>query len=132
MQNCNGRSTELDPKSKLHQKTEEEESTKLHNYQEAVTSLTYAAITTQPDIAYAAGLVGHFPASVSTLHWQAVKRILRYIRATTEHRLLLGGGIGKQESKLANSLVLTAYADANFGGEIDGMKAMSGFATIDL
>jgi len=86
---------------------------------------------TRPDIAYAASLVGPFTANPSTLHWKAVHRKLRYIRATTEHCLLLGGGTGKQASKQANSLVLTVYADADFAGEIDGMQSTSSFTIID-
>jgi len=54
-----------------------------------------------------------------------------YIRALTEHRLLLGGGTGKQASKQANRLVLTVYADTDFAGEINKMKSTSGFAIID-
>ena len=100
-------------------------------YQEAVGSLIYAAITTRPDLTYAAGLVGRFAANLSTLHWQAVKRILRYIRGTTEHHLLLGVAVSKQASKQANSLMLTVYANADFAGEIAGMKSTSGFVIID-
>ena len=46
MANCKECSTPLDPKTKLHLKTEAEESTDLRTDQEAVRSLTYAAITT--------------------------------------------------------------------------------------
>ena len=46
MENCKGCPTPLDPKTKLHRRTEAEESTNMRAYQEAVGSLTYAAITT--------------------------------------------------------------------------------------
>ena len=99
MENCKGYSTPLDTKTRLHPRTEAEESTDLHTYQEAVLSLTYAAITTWPDLAYAARLVRRFPANPSTLHWQALKRIQRNIRVTTEHRLQLDGGVIKQAKR---------------------------------
>ena len=53
-------------------------------------SLTYAAITTRPDIAYATGLVGRFAADPSMLHWAAVKRILRYVKDSLGLRIHLG------------------------------------------
>ena len=54
-----------------------EVSTDLRTYHEAVGSLTYGAITIRPHIVYTAGLAGGFSANPSTLHCQAVKRILR-------------------------------------------------------
>ena len=82
----------MDPKSKVRNRLAEEEVTEKHQYQEAVGCLTYAAITTRPDIAYASALVGRFSADPSTAHWAAVKRILRYLRETQELRLRLGRG----------------------------------------
>jgi len=69
MDHCKGYSTPHDPKTKLHLGTEVEESTEIQTYQKAVGSLTYAAIMTRPDIAYTAGLLGHFAANQLTLHW---------------------------------------------------------------
>ena len=82
----------MDPKSKLQNRLAGQEATEKHQYQEAVGCLTYADITTRPDIAYASALVGGFSADPSTEHWAAVKRILRYLRDTQELRLRLGSG----------------------------------------
>jgi len=79
--------TPMDHKSKLRNRLAEEEVTVKHQYQQAVSCLTYAAIATRPDIAYASALVGRFSADQSTAHWAAVKRILRYLRETQELRL---------------------------------------------
>ena len=132
MEHCKGCSTPLDPKIKLHQRTEAEASTELHTYQEAVGSLTYAAITTRPDTVFVAGLVGRFSANPSTLHWQAVKRILRYVQTTKGYRLQLGAGEKAISSKHPSIQALKVYADADFAGEIDGMKSTSGFVIMDL
>jgi len=53
MDQCKGCTTTMDVKAKLHAKREEEEAADKVLYQGAVASLTYAAITTHPDIAYA-------------------------------------------------------------------------------
>jgi len=92
MYNCKASSTLLDPKTKLNLRTEVKESTKIHTYQNAVRSVIYAAIITRPDLLYATGLVGHFTSNPSTIHWQAVNRIQRYVRVTKGYQLLLGAG----------------------------------------
>ena len=109
-----------------------EEAVDIETYQEAVGSLTYAAITTRPDIAYATSLVGRFASNPSVLHWQAVKRILHYIQETQSHRLRLGNSAkdtGRRTQE--NNLILRVYADADFAGDVDGMKSTTGFVVMD-
>jgi len=79
MDECKGCATPMNVKAKLHSKRKGEVAADKVLYQEAVGSLTYAAITTRPNMAYATGLVGHFTTNPSMLHWVAVKRILRYL-----------------------------------------------------
>ena len=69
MENYRGCATPLDPKTKLHQRTEMEEAVNIQTYQEAVGSLTYAVITTRPDITYATSLVSRFTSNPLVLHW---------------------------------------------------------------
>jgi len=134
MENSKGCPTPMDPKSKLRNRVPEEEATEKHQYQEAVGCLTYAAIATRPDIAYASALVGRFPADPSTAHWAAVKKILRYLRETQELRLPLGrgenGAIGGVR-RHSNTAPIIIYADADFAGEVDGMRSTSGFVVLD-
>jgi len=92
MDHGKGYSTSLDPISKLHFRTEVEESTEIQTYQGAVGSLTYAARTTKQDIPYAAGHVGRFAANLSTIYWAEVKGIHPYVQVTKEYRLLVGAG----------------------------------------
>jgi len=80
MDECKGYAIPIDVKAKFHAKTEEDEAADKGLYQEAIRSLTCAAITTRADIAYATGLVGPFAADPSMLHWVAVKRILHYLK----------------------------------------------------
>ena len=137
MLDCKGCSTPIDVKAKLHMKREDEGETDKVLYQEAVGSLTYAAITTRPDIAYATGIVGRFSSDPSDLHWVAVKRILRYIKNSLELRIRLGrsddrasgGEEGEEEEKV--KAPITVYADADFAGEVDGMRSTTGFIILD-
>ncbi|KAL2236675.1 UNVERIFIED_CONTAM: Retrovirus-related Pol polyprotein from transposon TNT 1-94 [Sesamum indicum] len=52
-------------------------------YASAIGSLMYAMICTRPDIAHAVGVVSHFMSNPGMMHWEAVKWILRYLRAVS-------------------------------------------------
>jgi ATP-binding cassette subfamily B (MDR/TAP) protein 1 len=49
-----------------------------------VGSLMYAMICTRPHIAQAVGLVSRFMANPGREHWNVIKRILRYIKGTSD------------------------------------------------
>ena len=121
MDECKGCATPMDVKAKLYARREEEEAADKGLYHEAVGSLTYAAITTRPDIAYATGLVGPFATDPSILHWAAVKRILRYLKDCLGLRIRLGrsddrGFEGRERGKKEKKAPITVYANANFAG----------------
>jgi ribonuclease HI len=96
-------------------------------YQEAVGSLIYAAVSIRPDIAYAAGIVGRFAADPSAEHWTAVKRILRYLKGTHAMQLKLGICEGSEGSEGAFEL----HADADFAGDPNDLKSTSGMVIVD-
>ena len=51
-------------------------------YASAVGSLMYAMIATRPDIAFAVGVVSRYMSNPGKKHWEAVKGIMRYLKAT--------------------------------------------------
>ena len=55
----------------------------LPSYQRLVGSLTYLAICTRPDIAYAAMALGQFNTSPTRTHLACAKGVLRYLASTT-------------------------------------------------
>ena len=57
-------------------------------YRSTVEALQYLAIT-QPDISFAVNKVCQFMHRPTIPHWIAVKRILRYLKNTIHHGLLL-------------------------------------------
>ena len=48
-------------------------------YREAVGSLMYATVATHPDITFAISTLSQFLENPGFVHWEAVKRVLRYL-----------------------------------------------------
>ena len=86
-------------------------------FQSAVGSLMYAMLGTRPDIAYAVSKVSRFTSNPDKSHWQAVKRILRYLRGTVDADLVYRGPLTQLEG----------YTDADWAGDKDTRRSTSGF-----
>jgi histone deacetylase 1/2 len=83
-----------------------------------VGALQYLTLT-RPDIAFAVNKVCQFLHAPTTVHWSAVKRILRYIRGT------IGYGLDIRSSK---SMLVSAFSDADWAGCVDDRRSTGGFA----
>jgi hypothetical protein len=81
-------------------------------YQKAIGSILYAALGTRPDITYATSVLCRYAAQPSTLRWEAVKHLLRYIRGTSDYKLTMYDPSVGHES-------IMCYADADLWGEAD-------------
>jgi hypothetical protein len=68
---------------------EEGEHVDQKEYRSMIGSLLYLT-TTRPDIQFSVCLCARFQASPRTSHWQAVKRIFRYLRHTPDFGLCVG------------------------------------------
>jgi len=60
-------------------------------YHEAIGSLMYASLGTRPDISFAVQTLSHFAVNPGLAHWEAVKRVFRYLKGTCELWLSYGG-----------------------------------------
>jgi hypothetical protein len=60
-------------------------------YPSLLGSLQYAAIYSRPDIATALSILGSAQANPSVQHFQALKKLLRYLKGTISMRFTLGG-----------------------------------------
>jgi hypothetical protein len=58
-------------------------------YREAVGALQFVATRTRPDICVAVGLLSRWVAEPRTCHWEAAKRVLRYLRCTADLRMVM-------------------------------------------
>jgi hypothetical protein len=77
----------------------------------------YAMTSTRPDICYAVGLVSRYQSNPGKEHWQAVKRIFRYLQGTKNIKLCFG----------LSDLKIVGYIDADFAGDTDDRKSTSGY-----
>ena len=87
-------------------------------YRSVVGVLQYLTLT-RPDISFSVNKVCQFLYAPTTVHWDAVKRILRYIKHTTK----LGLKIGK-----TTSLMVSGFSDADWAGSLDDRRSIGGFA----
>jgi hypothetical protein len=88
-------------------------------YREAVGKLMYAMVCTRPDIASAVRAVSKHLCAYGDAHWTAVKRIMRYLKGTSDMKLRFGG------KRVGESLV--GYADADWGNDKDERKSVTGY-----
>ncbi|CAN1804946.1 Retrovirus-related Pol polyprotein from transposon RE1 [Linum perenne] len=87
-------------------------------YRQVVGSLQYATIT-RPDITYVVNRVCQYMHAPTTQHWQAVKRILRYLNGTSTHYLRF---------QPTDSTTLLAYSDAGWVSDQDDSRSQYGYA----
>nr|GEU47645.1 hypothetical protein [Tanacetum cinerariifolium] len=73
-------------------------------YALAVGSLMFVMICTRPDIAYAVGVVSRYMEKPSREHWEAVKRIFRCIKGTSDVALCFG----------ESDLIVKGYVDSDY------------------
>ena len=57
-------------------------------YREAVGSLMFLAMVTRPDIAFSVGVVSRHCEKPTKIHWNAVKRIFKYLKGTIDFGLV--------------------------------------------
>ena len=88
-------------------------------YASAVGSLMYLMVCTRPDLAFAVGAVSRFMSCPVEEHWEAVKRILRYVQGTKDNKLVLGGVVGEA--------TMVGYTDADWGGNDNNRRSISGY-----
>ncbi|PNX94499.1 retrovirus-related Pol polyprotein from transposon TNT 1-94, partial [Trifolium pratense] len=88
-------------------------------YRSTVGALQYATLT-RPDIAFSVNKVCQFMAHPLETHWKAVKRILRYLKGTSSHGLLL------HPSPTSPPFSLRAYSDADWATDQDDRRSTSG------
>jgi hypothetical protein len=86
-------------------------------YRQAIGSLMYLAVATRPDITFAVSLLLRFLENPSNAHWEAVKRIFRYLQYTKDFQLTYGS---ERHSFLG-------YTDTD-GSTQEDRHAISGYA----
>ena len=87
-------------------------------YASAVGSLMYAQVCTHPDITYIVGVLGRYLNNPGMDHWKAAKRVMRYLKRTSDYMLTY---------KRSDTLEIMGYSDSDFAGCQDSMRSTSGY-----
>ncbi|CAI7844961.1 unnamed protein product, partial [Closterium sp. NIES-54] len=89
-------------------------------YPELVGCLMYLMICTRPDLAYPLSLLACYvaPGRHRKVHWDAAKRVLRYVCSTSGMGLVLGG---------RGPVVLTGHADASWVDDSATQRSSQGY-----
>jgi hypothetical protein len=122
MENSNSVPTPItEPLSKDDCPSTNEEKLEMNNipYRKAVGCLMYLVQGTRPDLAYSIHQVSRFLHNPGKKHWDAVKRILRYVKGTKNLALTFK----KQDTEDK----LLGYSDADFGHESNKRKSITGW-----
>ncbi|CAI7869396.1 unnamed protein product [Closterium sp. NIES-53] len=80
----------------------------------------YLMTCTRPDLAYPLSLLAHYvaPGRHRKVHWDAAKRVLRYLCSTSGMGLVLGG---------RGLVVLTGHADASWVDDSATQRSTQGY-----
>ncbi|GAU44417.1 hypothetical protein TSUD_100640 [Trifolium subterraneum] len=120
MSNCNPAITPMETGLKLSKITNEElvDSTL---YKQIIGSLRYLC-NTRIDICHSVGLLSRFMSEPRTSHLTAAKRVLRYVKGTSSHGILL-----PNQSNNSVKLKAYGYSDSDWGGDQDDRKSTAGY-----
>ncbi|KAL5744470.1 hypothetical protein ACOSP7_009685 [Xanthoceras sorbifolium] len=91
-------------------------------YASAVGGLMFAMICTRPDIAQAVGVASRYMADLGKEHWNSMKRILRYIRGTSDVALCCEG----------SEFTVRGYEESDFAGDLDERNSTTGYVQEEL
>lgn len=98
---------------------DEREQMKNKDYRGLVGSLMYLMTGSRPDIAFAIQCVSKYLNNPGPAHWTAAKRILRYVKGTIGHGLVIDGR--------SNSSQLCAFVDSDYAKDVDTRRSVSGY-----
>ncbi|KAF2303855.1 hypothetical protein GH714_023898 [Hevea brasiliensis] len=87
-------------------------------YRSTIGSLLYLLFT-RPEISFTVNRLAQYMHRPTEEHWQAVKRVLRYLQGTAEYGLLL---------RPSSVYEISAYSDSDWAGSIEDRKSTTGFA----
>ncbi len=79
----------------------------------------FSMVETRPDIAFATSVVSRFAKNPSRQHTEAVKTIMRYLKATRNLGITYGGEEG--------DLIIKGFSDSDWASDHASRKSTSGF-----
>ena len=119
MENANPVNTPMDHKTRLDNVSNDAESDQAQ-YQSIVGSLMYAVQATHPDIAFAVAALSRYLLKPYKTHMTAAKRVLRYLKSTTDAKLIFPDPGGSSKG-------LVGYTDSDWAGDRYDWKSQGGY-----
>nr|GEZ54314.1 zinc finger, CCHC-type [Tanacetum cinerariifolium] len=86
-------------------------------YSRMIGCLMYDITCTRPDIAFVVGKLSRYTSNLNTQHWQAIHKVLKYLKKTMDYRLVYSG----------YPSVLKGYTDASWISNIEDNSSISGW-----
>ncbi|GJY80777.1 zinc finger, CCHC-type containing protein [Tanacetum coccineum] len=86
-------------------------------YSRVIGCLMYAMTCTRPDIAFVVGKLSRYTSNPGTQHWQAIQRVLKYLKKTMDYRL----------TYIGYPSVLEGYTDASWISNTEDNSSTSGW-----
>jgi hypothetical protein len=124
-------STPMQQGIQLAPNTEQASKADIEEYQSKMGSITYLAIQTRTDIAFACSVLSRFLTNPSKDHLNAADHLLRYIKGSADLCIQYGGPSQSKNLELRGyynkSGNLHGYSDSDFAGDIELRKSTSGF-----
>ena len=97
--------------------------TEITYYQSAVGALMHAACATRPDISYAVSALSQYSARPSTAHFDALKRVFRYLHGSADQALTYTGTTDTTPR-------VTAYVDSDYASNPENRRSVTGYAFV--
>lgn len=116
MENCKTVSTPMESRLKLLRGEEKDRTNQ--PYRELIGCLTYATLTTRPDLAAAVNICSQFQSCPTELHWTYLKRVLRFIKGTLD--------VGLVFRKNPKAAVMEVFSDADWANDPVDRRSVSG------
>lgn len=120
MLDANPNSVPADPNVKLQKADAAPKNS--YPYREAVGSLIHAATVSRPDIMFAVSQVSRYLHSYDDSHWNAVKKILKYLKETKSYGLCY--------LSYSDSTDLIGYSDADYANDPVTRRSITGYVFI--
>ncbi|XP_065368828.1 uncharacterized protein LOC135961258 [Calliphora vicina] len=126
MAECNPTTTPIDYNQKLSASMSPEDDESKRNmsevpYMQAIGCLLFAAQITRPDICYAINFLSRFGINPGRPHWEAVKRVMRYLKGTIDK-----GIVYKKQTEDE----IKGFCDADWAGDVDDRKSTTGYVFV--
>lgn len=118
MQDCKPYYTPLNAGQKLVKSDESSNQVDATEYQSLIGSIMFLAVSTRPDILHSISKLSQFNVSPSTDHLVAVKHLLRYLKQTSNLKLVY----------LKTNEPLHSFVDADWAGNVDDRKSYTGYS----